>query len=39
MSISAQEVKDLRDKSGCGMMECKQALVEANGNQDKVLKF
>ena len=35
MSISAQEVKDLRDKSGCGMMECKQALVEANGNQDK----
>ena len=35
MSVSAQEVKELRDRSGCGMMECKQALVEANGNQDK----
>ena len=39
MSISAQEVKDLRDKSGCGMMECKQALVEANGNQDKAFEI
>ena len=39
MSISAQEVKDLRDKSGCGMMECKQALVEANGDQDKAFEI
>lgn len=39
MSISAQEVKDLRDKSGCGMMECKQALVEAKGNQDKAFEI
>ena len=39
MSISAQEVKDLRDKSGCGMMECKQALVEASGNQDKAFEI
>ena len=39
MSISAQEVKDLRDKSGCGMMECKQALVEANGNQEKAFEI
>ena len=39
MSISAQEVKELRDKSGCGMMECKQALVEANGNQDKAFEI
>ena len=39
MSISAQEVKNLRDKSGCGMMECKQALVEASGNQDKAFEI
>ena len=38
MSISAQEVKDLRDRSGCGMMECKEALVEANGDQEKAFE-
>ncbi len=30
--ISAQLVKQLRDKTGAGMMECKKALVEANGD-------
>lgn len=30
--ISAQLVKELREKTGAGMMECKKALVEANGN-------
>ena len=35
MSISAQEVKELRDRSGVGMMDCKKALVEANGDIDK----
>tara|TARA_Y100000994_G_scaffold56494_2_gene45810 strand:+ start:635 stop:1231 length:597 start_codon:yes stop_codon:yes gene_type:complete len=39
MSVSAQEVKELRDRSGCGMMECKQALVEANGDQDKAFEI
>ena len=39
MSVNAQEVKELRDRSGCGMMECKQALVEANGNQDKAFEI
>jgi len=39
MSVSAQEVKELRDRSGCGMMECKQALVEAKGNQDKAFEI
>ena len=38
MSVNAQEVKELRDRSGCGMMECKQAL-EANGNQDKAFEI
>ncbi len=30
--ISAQLVKQLREKTGAGMMECKKALVEANGD-------
>src|SRR5690348_6941136 len=32
MEISAQLVKQLREKTGAGMMECKNALVEANGD-------
>jgi elongation factor Ts len=32
MTISASLVKDLRVKTGAGMMDCKKALVEANGN-------
>ena len=39
MSVNAQEVKKLRDRSGCGMMECKQALVEGNGDQDKAFEI
>tara|TARA_B100000676_G_scaffold215562_1_gene212058 strand:+ start:2239 stop:2838 length:600 start_codon:yes stop_codon:yes gene_type:complete len=35
MSISATQVKELRDRSGVGMMDCKKALVEANGDLDK----
>jgi len=30
--ISAKQVKELRERTGAGMMECKKALVEANGN-------
>ena len=33
-TISAAQVKQLRDKTGAGMMECKAALAEANGNID-----
>ena len=33
--ITAAVVKDLRDKTGAGMMDCKKALVEANGDADK----
>lgn len=32
MSISASQVKELRDKTGAGMMDCKKALVEAGGD-------
>ena len=33
-TITADQVKQLRDKTGAGMMECKAALSEANGNMD-----
>ncbi|HLX45645.1 MAG TPA: hypothetical protein VKR43_19505, partial [Bryobacteraceae bacterium] len=32
MEINAQLVKQLRDRTGAGMMECKSALVESNGD-------
>ncbi len=32
MEISAKLVKELRDRTGAGMMECKKALIEAKGN-------
>lgn len=34
MAISAANVKELRQRTGCGMMECKNALVDANGDMD-----
>ena len=37
MAISAEMVKQLRDKTGAGMMECKAALTEANGNMDEAM--
>src|SRR2546425_8563669 len=35
MSVTAADVKKLRDATGAGMMECKAALTEANGNFDE----
>lgn len=37
MAISAEQVKNLRDKTGAGMMECKAALTEANGNVEEAI--
>ena len=37
MSISATAVKELREISGAGMMDCKNALSEASGNLDKAM--
>ena len=34
MAITAAQVKELRQRTGCGMMECKKALVEADGDMD-----
>jgi elongation factor Ts len=36
-TISADMVKDLREKTGAGMMECKKALSESNGDFEKAL--
>jgi len=39
VKISAADVKKLRDITGAGMMDCKKALVEANGDTDKAIEF
>jgi len=39
MSISASQVKDLREMTGAGMMDCKNALVETDGDMDKAVKL
>ncbi|MDO8548166.1 MAG: elongation factor Ts [bacterium] len=39
MDISAGIVKELRDKTGVSVMECKKALVAAEGDMDKALKI
>ena len=39
MNISASMVKDLRDKTGAGMMDCKKALVETNGDIDAAIDY
>ncbi len=39
MEISASLVKDLREKTGAGMMDCKKALVETAGNFEKAIEF
>jgi elongation factor Ts len=38
-NISAQLVKELRERSGAGMMECKKALVENNGDIDTAMEW
>ena len=37
MEISAQMVKELRESTGAGMMDCKKALAEANGDMEKAV--
>ena len=39
MAISAGDVKSLREKTGVGMMDCKKALEETNGNFDEAIKL
>ena len=37
MSIAASMVKELRERTGAGMMECKKALVETGGDMDAAI--
>lgn len=39
MAINAAQVKELRERSGAGIMECKRALEEVDGNLDKAADF
>ena len=39
MEITASMVKELRDKSGAGMMQCKKALVAVNGDMEKAIGY
>ncbi len=39
MTITAQAVKQLRDRTGAGMMDCKKALTETGGDLDEAIKF
>ncbi|MCR4440942.1 MAG: translation elongation factor Ts [Peptococcaceae bacterium] len=39
MEITAQMVKELRERTGAGMMDCKKALVEKSGDLDKAIEY
>ena len=39
MAFTAADVKNLRERTGCGMMDCKKALNETNGNMDEAIEF
>lgn len=39
MEITASMVKELRERTGSGMMDCKKALVECNGDMDKAIEY
>ena len=38
-NFTAADVKNLREQTGCGMMDCKKALTESNGDVEKALQF
>ena len=39
MDVSASAVKELREKTGAGMLDCKKALTETSGNLDKAIEY
>lgn len=39
MAISAKLVKELRERTGAGMMDCKKALTETDGDIDKAIDY
>ena len=39
MAVTAQLIKELRDRTGAGMMDCKKALTNSNGDMDEAIKW
>ncbi|HFE53624.1 MAG TPA: translation elongation factor Ts, partial [Bacteroidetes bacterium] len=39
MAVTAEQVKELREKTGAGIMDCKKALAEADGDVDKAIEI
>ena len=39
MSLSSSVIKELREKSGAGMLDCKKALEESNGDIEKAIEW
>ena len=39
MAFTAKDVAALREKTGCGMMDCKKALTASNGDMDAAIDF
>ena len=39
MAFTAKDVQALREKTGCGMMDCKKALTESGGDMDKAVEY
>ena len=39
MAVNAQYVKELREKTGAGIMDCKKALMESGGDLDQAVKY
>ena len=39
MAFTASDVKALRERTGCGMMDCKKALTETDGDMEKAIEI
>ena len=39
MAVTAEQVKELRERTGAGILDCKKMLVEADGNMDKAIEL
>jgi elongation factor Ts len=39
MTVTAQQVKELREKTGAGIMDAKKALIENNGDMNKATEY
>ena len=37
MAITKEQIQELRERTGCGMLDCKKALEESNGDMEKAV--